>query len=147
MEGNDIAPFITSKIACMFENLLVSIPENDEQRGLFKRKRPPLTIEEEVRRWRANELPLKSLIHITTRLEIGVEVYTYLDYRYHDAIEHWIARKGAIVNVFHYESVLDLAEDFKYNRDVRTLYTPFEKDAMILGLRATVVQSDKTWGF
>jgi hypothetical protein len=147
MEGNDIAPFITSKVACMLENLLVTIPSNDEQRGLFKRKRPPLTIEDEVKRWRANELPIKSLIHITTRLEIGVEVYTYLDHRYHDSIEHWLARKGASVNVFHYENVLDLAEDFKYNRDVRTLYTPFEKDALILGLRATVAQPDKTWGF
>jgi len=146
MEGNDIAPFMTSKVACMFEGLLVTIPDKQPNRSVFRKQRP-LTPEEEVRRWKANELPLKSLIHLTTKLDVGVEVYTYLDYEYHDAIEHWIARKGAVANVYHYESIVDLAEDFKYNRDVRALYTPVEKDAFILGPRSTVVQPDKTWGF
>jgi hypothetical protein len=146
VQGNDIAPFITSKVACMFEGLIANVPAPEEDKGLFKRKKKLLTIEEEVRRWKANELPLKSLIHLTTKLEVGVEVYTYFSYEYHDAIEYWLSRKGAIANVYHYEDVLDLAEDFKYNRDVRTFYTPIEKDAFILGIRATVVQSDKTWG-
>lgn len=147
MEKNDIAPFITHKVACMFEGLIVDIPDFDDDKGLFRRRKRPVTIEDEVRRWRTNELPLKSLIHLTTKLEVGVEVYTYLDSEYHDAIEHWIARKGAVANVFHYYDVLDLAEDFKYNRDVRVVYTPSEKDALVLGVRATVAQPDKTWGF
>jgi hypothetical protein len=146
MQNNDIGPFITNKIACMFEGLIITIPD-EEDRGLFRRKRPPRTAEEEVRRWKVNELPLKSLIHLTTKLEVGVEVYTYLDYEYVDHIERWISRKGAVATVYHYEGVDDLAEDFKYNRDIRVLYTPNEDDAALLGIRATVVQPDKTWGF
>jgi hypothetical protein len=146
MEGNDIAPFITSKVACMFEGLIANIPDPDEDRGLFRRKKRVLTIEEEARRWKANELPLKSLIHLTTKLEVGVEVYTYLSDDYHEPIEHWLSRKGAVANVYHYDDILHLAEDFKFNRDIRTFYTPIEKDAFILGVRATVVQPDKTWG-
>lgn len=146
MEGNDIAPFLTRKVACMFEGLIATIPDQEEDRSLFRRKRRVLTIDDEVRRWRVNELPLKSLIHLTTKLEVGVEVYSYLSSDYTDAIEHWLSRKGAVANVYHYENLAILAEDFKYNRDVRTLYTPHEQDAFVLGLRATVAHADKTWG-
>lgn len=147
MQGNDIGPFTTSKIACMFEGLLATLPTEEQRRGFLRRRSgKPLTIEDEVRRWRANDLPLKSLLHLTNRLEVGVEVYTFMDYDYVEHIEHWLARKGANVVVYNYLDIEELAEDFKYNRDVRIFYTPNEEDAAIIGVRATVAQSDKTWG-
>lgn len=147
MQGNDIGPFTTSKIACMFEGLIATIP-TEEQRRKFLRLRPgkPVTLEDEVRRWKANDLPLKSLLHLTNRLEVSVEVYTYLDYDYVEHIEHWLARKGANVIVYNWLNAEELAEDFKYNRDVRVLYTPHEDDAAIIGIRATVAHPDQTWG-
>jgi hypothetical protein len=42
---------------------------------------------------------------------------------------------------------MHLHEDFKYNRDVQVLFTASEEDARILGIRSTVVPTDKTFGF
>ncbi len=153
MEGNDIGITIHEHIACMFEGLIMTPQEEpvEKQRRLFKRKELELDEDEYVtrtiRRWRVNEMPMKSLIHLTTKLGVGVEVYTFMDHVFVPHIEHWLARKGAVANVYPYENVFDLRDDFKYNRDVRVLFTPDEDDAAILGIRATVAHPDTTFGF
>ncbi len=159
MEKNDIAPFYTNTIACWFEGLLMTPrfePEKEKKRKLFSFRKEeedqPLTeeryIQAAVRSWQPNELPLKSVIHLTNQLSIGVDVYTYLDPIFHEAIEGWLARKGAHVNVYHYDDVDHLWSDLKYNRDVHTLFTPYEEDARKIGWhRVTVVNPDGTFGF
>lgn len=161
MEGNDIGVTVHKHIACHFEGLLMTPlaePEVVEEKGFFSKFRkkdqgPKIVdddsyVQREMRRWRANELPLKSVIHMTTKLGIGVEVYTYYDPAWHEIIEHWLARKGASVQVYHYDDITHLAEDLRYNRDVHTYFTPYEQDALILGFhRATVVRPDGTFGF
>ena len=79
---------------------------------------------------------------------LGVEVYTYYDESMVPVIESWLSRKGIDTTVYAYRSVRELLDDFKYNRDVHTLYTPYEDDAKIVGWhRATVVLPDGTFGF
>jgi hypothetical protein len=137
----------------MFEGLLMNRLElAPEKKGFFRRKtEDDLTEEEFVKRetrlWRPNDMPVKSIIHMTTKLGIGVEVYTYLDPILVPAVEHWLARKGADVQVYAYYDVQDLYEDFKLNRDVHTLFTPSEEDAKVLGMRATVVLPSGKFGF
>ena len=48
--------------------------------------------------------------------------------------------------MYPYEDLEMLRDDFKYNRDVHTLFTPYEDDAAMLGMRATVVLPDGTFG-
>ena len=48
--------------------------------------------------------------------------------------------------VYAYNDLNDLRDDFKYNRDVHTLFTPYEDDAAMLGFRATVTKPDGTFG-
>jgi len=48
--------------------------------------------------------------------------------------------------VYSYDNLNDLRDDFKYNRDVHTLFTPYEDDAAMLGMRATVTRPDGTFG-
>lgn len=139
----------------MFEHLIMEpAPEPEEKKGLFgfRRKREEELSEAEwvkrqMRRWKPNDLPLKSVIHLTTKLGIGVEVYTYMDPLFAPYIESWLARKGAVCQVYAYDDVNDLKQDFKYNRDVHTLFTPSEEDAAILGMRTTVVNPEGTFGF
>jgi len=158
MEDNDIGVTVHQHIACHFEGLLMTVqpvPEETIKRHWWHR---PPKIEEPVvddgwvtaiaRRWRPNELPLKSVIHMTTKLGVGVEVYTYYDPIFVPVIEHWLARKGAHVNVHSYDGPEHLIEDLKYNRDVHTYFTPYENDAALIGWhRATVVLPDGTFGF
>ena len=159
MEGNDIGVTVHKHIACHFEGLIMTPlaePEPVEEKTRFWQRKPkdmPIIdpdsfVQREMRRWRPNELPLKSVIHMTTKLGIGVEVYPYYDPAWHEVIEHWLARKGANVQVYHYDDITHLAEDLRYNRDVHTYFTPYENDAAILGWhRATVVRPDGTFGF
>jgi hypothetical protein len=135
----------------MFEGLLMHRLEvDDKPRGFFRKKQEELTEEEyiarEVRLWKANELPLKSVIHMVTKLGIGVEVYTYLDPILVPSVESWLARKGADVQVWSYFDINEMYDDFKYNRDVHTFFTTSEDDARRLGIRATVVLPDGTFG-
>jgi hypothetical protein len=152
MEKGDIAPTVHQHVACMFEGLLVQDPKPQliEEKHRWWRKPENVTeipeIEQIARMWKPNELPMKSVIHMINQLGIGVEVYTYLDQEFHEAIEHWLARKGAAVSVYHYLNISDLFDDFKYNRDVHTLFTPFQEDALLLGMRATCVRPDGTFG-
>ena len=151
MEGNDIAPTVHRRIACWFEGLLVDEPAPIEESkgGLFRRKQV-LTDEEYhkhvIKRWRAHEMPVKSVGHLVNQLGIGVDVYTYME-DFREDIEHWLARKGISVVVYSFYDIEELVDDFKYNRDVHTLFTPYQEDAFRLGPRATVVNSDGTFGF
>ena len=36
-------------------------------------------VKQEVRRWRVNEMPLKSVHHMVNQLDLGVEIYTYYE--------------------------------------------------------------------
>lgn len=136
----------------MFEGLLVQEPRPAliEEKHRWWRKPETVTeipaIDQIARLWKVNEMPMKSVIHMINQMGIGVEVYTYLDQEFHEAIEHWLARKGASVSVYHYIDVRDLLDDFKFNRDVHTLFTPFQDDAAIIGMRATVVNPNGTFG-
>lgn len=153
MQGNDIAPTTHKHVACWFEDLLVQRAEElPQKKRLFDfrkytQKDDPDWIKAEVRKWSPNDLPIKSVYHMVNQLDIGVEVYTYLDSELVDAIEHYLARKGISVQVYSYFDIVDLDESFRYNRDVHTLFTPYEEDARTLGFRATVVRPDGTFGF
>lgn len=149
MQGNDIAPTTHKHIACWFEDLLMFVKDEPEKRRLFRRDKPLSEsewVQAEVRKWVVNDMPLKSVYHMVNQLGLGVEVYTYLEPELADAAEHWLARKGISVTVYPYEDIESLRDDFKYNRDVHTLFTPYEEDAAMLGMRATVVRSDGTFG-
>lgn len=153
MEKGDIGVSVHKHVACMFEGLLMRRLEvAPEKRGLLSRfkKEEDLTEEEYIKRetrlWRPNEMPIKSVNHMINKMGIGVEVYTFLDPLYTDAIEHWLARKGADVQVYAYYDLNDLYEDFKLNRDVHTFFTTSEEDAKLLGMRSTVVLPDGTFG-
>jgi hypothetical protein len=157
MEGNDIGVTLHNHVACMFEGLLMQADPDpvteEETRWWQRRKKEAAPISEDeyvrhiVRKWRPNEMPLKSVIHMVNQLGIGVEVYTFLDPVFLPEIEHWLARKGVAIRAYAYDGIYDLQQDFKYNRDVHTFFTPNEDDAAILGMRATVVLPDGTFGF
>ena len=149
MENGDIAPTTHKHIACWFEDLLMHRQEEPQKRRLFRREKEQEEdewIRQEVRRWKVNEMPLKSVYHMVNQLDLGVEVYTYMEPELTEAAEHWLARKGISVTVYSYDDFDMLRDDFKYNRDVHTLFTPYEDDAAMLGFRATVVRSDGTFG-
>lgn len=149
MEKGDIAPTTHKHIACWFEDLLITRQEEPAKRRFFSRDKPPSEeewVKREVRLWKINEMPLKSVYHMVNQLNLGVEVYTYFEDELVDAVEHWLARKGISVSVYAYMDFDTLRDDFKYNRDVHTLFTPYEDDAAMLGFRATVVRPDGTFG-
>lgn len=152
MEGNDISPTIQRHIACMFEGLLIQQTEEQqpERKHWWSKEPEPVTddqyIAHVVRTWKPNEMPLKSVSHMVNQLHMGVELYTYLDWEFLDPIERWMQRKGVAINAYHYDDIHQLREDFRYNRDVHTFFTPFENDAAVLGIRATVVRPDGTFG-
>ena len=149
MEKGDIAAFDRSRIACWFEGLLVEVHDPPERKRLFRRERE-LTEDEwirsQMRKWKTNDLPMKSLWHMVNKLDMAVEVYTYLDYELAPTIEHYLARKGISVTVYPYDDLNMLIDDFRINREIHTLFTPFEEDASLLGMRATVVTSDGAFG-
>ena len=149
MERGDIGPTIHKHIACWFEDLIIVRVEEPEKRRFFRREKELSEdewVKAEVRKWRANEMPIKSLYHMVNQLDLGVEVYTYFEDDLVPAIEHYLARKGIAVSVYSYDNLEDLRDDFRLNRDVHTLFTPYEDDAAILGMRATVTLPDGTFG-
>lgn len=152
MEKNDIGFTVHRHVACMFEGLLMhKLPVVAPKKGLFRRREEEELTEEEyiqreTRLWRVNDLPMKSVIHMTKQLNIGVEVYTFMDPIFVDPIERWLSRKGADVTVYAYYDIEDLRQDFRLNRDVHTFFTTSEEDAAVLGIRATVVLPDGTFG-
>lgn len=151
MEGNDIGDFITATAAVMFEGLAYTDAPDTKvpsKKKWFQRAvADDVVVDNTIRNWKPREMPLKSLLHMVNFLHVNVDVYTYYDSSYIEPIEHWLARKGASVQVFSYEDLEALVDDFKYNRDVHTLYTPFEDDARVLGPRCSVMAPDARWGF
>jgi hypothetical protein len=153
MEKGDIGITLHKYVACMFEGLLCTVVDDAEvpkRRRLFGRDAPAVKDKDMakiVRSWQPNEMPIKSVIHLTKQLGIGVEVYTYYPEDFIDPIERWLGRKGISVTVHSYDDVMHLMEDFKFNRDVQVLFTASERDAQLLGMRSTVVSPDHTFGF
>lgn len=154
MQGNDIgADQVRGHVAVMFEGLLMSAddtPVAQPKRKWLRKQDEELDddefIKRVVRRWKVNEFPMKSAIHIADQFKLGVDVYTFLDAEFVPHIENWLFRKGLSAIVFAYFDLDELREDFKYNRDVKTLYTASQEDAWTLGLRASVAQPDRTFG-
>jgi len=147
LEGNDIGVEYHIRLACKFEGLLMT-PEvaAPQKKSLFRKQTSDRSISKEMKGWKVNEMPLKSLIHITNNLKTAVEVVTFMGEEYEDLIEHWLAKKGASVTALSYASAFDFREDFKYDREIQTFFTASEEDARIVGIRSTVVPPDHTWG-
>jgi hypothetical protein len=92
-----------------------------------------------------SELPLKSLADSVNRRGIGTIVYTFMPPEAIDAIEHWLIRKGISTPVESYTDIEALADDLRYNRSVRVIYVPTQEEQAILGIRATVLGSERAW--
>lgn len=156
MEKGDIGVSIHSRIACWFEGLVVTVEQEPvKQQGLLSRifkKDDDVEADDWVKRtmslWRINEMPLRSLIHLRNQLGIAVDVYTYYDDFMVEHIESYLARKGADCQVYSYNRLEDLVDDMRYNREVHTLFTPYEEDAKAVGWhRATVVNPEGRFGY
>lgn len=145
MQGNDISAFVEARQGTMFEGVLANPPVTLKSRfkdALASRsddweKRLPL--------WTPSTLPLKSLSDCVNRLGIATDVYTFLGPEAVDPIEKWLIRKGISVPVYWYPDVADLAFDLTFNRSIRVVYTASHDDAMVLGMRATVVSPERAW--
>ncbi len=126
MEGNDIGLTVQKHVACMFEGLLCTVASEEEipkKRKLWGRDTPIVKdkdMSKIVRSWRPNEMPLKSVLHLTKQLGIGVEVYTYYPEDFVEPIERWLGRKGISVVVHSYDDIMHLHEDFKYKKTSST---------------------------
>ena len=110
MEGNDIAPTTHKHIACWFEDLIITRMEEPVKRRFFQREKEVSEeewVKAEVRKWEVNEMPLKSLHHMVNHLNLGVEVYTYMEDELAEAADHWLARKGISVAVYAYNDLND----------------------------------------
>jgi len=154
VEGNDIGVTYVARYAVRFEGLLMSLKEPDDDgpkdgfiRRLRKKTGPAATPLKASSMWVPNVMPMKSLLDFTTRLHLQVEVVTYMGEWLEDEIERWLARKGAFVQVYSYDSVLDWAEDLRRNPEIRAYYTPDEEERDIIGWQhCTVVRPSQTWG-
>jgi hypothetical protein len=142
MEGNDLLNYDTRGFGIVFEGLLASPPERT-LRSVFRSQVP--NWERDIHRWKANELPLKSLIDTSSRLGIGCEVYTFLSEDAVDPIERWLSRKGVSVPAFYYEDATYLEYDLRFNRSIRTILVPTDELAQIIGIRARVTPTDRGW--
>lgn len=138
MENGDIAAFDRPQRACMFEGLLAQPPTSRFLR--FKRSQT-----DNLNGWKANELPLKSLIDNTNRLGVHTLVFTFLGEPYEELIYRWLLNKGVSCTVLAYDDIPDALEDFKYNRSLQTILVPDQDLAHMIGIRAKVVSSDKAW--
>lgn len=154
MEKGDIGVTMHARVACWFENLLVNVHEKPEPGKLSRFFKKDVKKDSDdwardiVRSWSVNEQPMRSIIHLREQLGINVDVYTYYDEWMVEHIEHYLARKGAHAQVWSYPNVEELKDDLKYNREVHTLFTPYEEDARIIGWqRATVVNTEGKFGF
>jgi hypothetical protein len=139
MQGNDIAVTADIGQGVIFEGLLATPP----QKRFFKRQDDDWN--KELRKWKANELPLKALIDTADRLGVDTEVYHFLGDDATAAVDTWLVRKGISLPVYGYSSVEELAYDLRFKRSVRTIYVPTQEQAQVIGIRATVVDSQKAW--
>jgi hypothetical protein len=129
----------------MFEGHIVKdIDTPEPERGFLKSLRRP---QPASRRWTINEMPMKALIHLTTKLATRVDVFTFKGEEHVDAIERFLSRRGAAVTVHPAYDIMDLAEIVKFDRDIHAFYTTSQEYAEYIGMRATVVSPDGPWGF
>lgn len=140
MEGGDIAAFSRPERACIFEGLLASPPQ--KFRMLFKRA-PEDT--PSLKGWRANEMPLKSLVDSTNRLGVHTLVFTLMGASFEDEIYRWLIKKGVTCTVFAYDSLEEAIDDFKYNRGLHTIMVADQEMAFNIGIRAKVVSTEHAW--
>ena len=139
MQGNDINNFQDIGQGVIFEGLLASPP--DKKIKVFRRDY--VATEKGIQNWKVNDLPLKALIDTSDRLGVNTEVYTFLPFS--SAIETWLFRKGISLPVIHYRNIEELAYDLRYKRSIRTILVPTQEQAIIIGIRATVVDPKKAW--
>lgn len=155
MYKGDIAPFESGPhVAVMFEGVLMR-SENVElptaKKSLWDKIVGRSNDVEAVtttvtKTWRANEWPIKSVVHMMEQWGMGVEVWTYLPQEYQEDIEHWLARKGARVLVRCFDSFEDLYDELRLDRSIHTFFTSSKDDAYRIGPRATLVSPDHTIG-
>lgn len=144
MQGNDISSYAPLAQALVFENLLAS-PPTGAKLLLEKVQRGRNNWDGVFRLWEAHTLPLKALSDSINRLGLGTDVYTFLHEDAADAIDRWLTRKGISTPVYYYPTPELLEYDLRFQRAIKSIYTADEETAKILGIRATVVSSDKAW--
>lgn len=144
MEAGDIG--VSSRIgqACVFEGVLASPPIGV---ALIKEKYHIRrgSWDDALKLWTPNELPLKSLIDSSERMGIATDIITFLDADATEPMYRWLVRKGIHLAVVHYDTPELYAEDLKFNRGIKVVYTPNKEIAYTLGMRATVVSPKSAW--
>jgi hypothetical protein len=152
MEGNDIGVTYVARYAVRFEGLLMHEklePEGEKPPSRWKRKREkaPTSVARESKKWRVNDMPMKSLLDFTTRMHQQVTVVTYMGEWFEEEIESWLARKGAQVEVISYEDAWEWAEDLRRNPEIKGYYTHDAEERDVLGWQhVTLVRPSQTWG-
>lgn len=141
MERGDIATYVAPERACLFEGLIAEPPTKLHR--LLNLVDKDAT--DDLKRWKANEMPLKSLIDSTNRLGIHTQVFTLLGPFMEEPIYHWLLRKGVSCSVYGYTNINDALDDFKYNRGLNTIYVPTTELAHTIGIRAKVVSPSTSW--
>ena len=145
MDGNDISAFTTSRQAVVWEGLLAT--PKPGRYAEFQRSRCLKSERWDVwlSLWVPRELPLKSMIDQHNRLGIATDVYTFTHWGVVDAIEDWLARKGASCRVFFYTDTTELLGDLRFNRSIKRVLTADQDTAADIGIRAMCTTPDKAW--
>lgn len=144
MQGNDISAYSSLAQAVVFEGLLASPPEGPKS-VLENIQRKRGNWEGVLRMWTPHEMPLKALSDSVNRLGLGTDVYTFLHEDAVSVIDNWLVRKGISTPVYYYPSVEMLEYDLRFQRAIRTIYVTNEEHAKVLGIRSTVLQTNKAW--
>lgn len=144
MQGNDISSYAPLAQALVFEGLLASPPEGTKT-VLENIQRRRGNWEGALRLWTPHELPLKALSDSVNRLGLGTDIYTFLHEDAVPVIDNWLVRKGISTPVYYYPSVELLEYDLRFQRAIRTIYVTNEEHAQVLGIRATVLQTNTAW--
>jgi hypothetical protein len=154
MEGNDLAPHVVDRWGVMFEGVLMreeyeepSMTKRWWRRTVKKESDADMAIDTLVHGWKPNDLPVKSLSHLVNKLGVRVDVYTFMPETMVEYVEKWLQRKGILVTVYSYYDLEELAEDFKYSRDISRFYTADRRIADRLGIRATLILPEQQFGF
>lgn len=144
MEGNDLAEFAPLQQGVIFEGVLANPPEGLKswRTRIAQRTGDWKTV---INAMTPSELPLKSLADSVNRRGIGTIVYTFMPPDAIDAIERWLIRKGISTPVESYTDIEALADDLRYNRSVRVIYVPTQEEQAVIGIRATVLGSERAW--
>jgi hypothetical protein len=140
MERGDIAIYERPERACLFEGLIAS----PTKRRVFKfRPNDDITT---LKGWVAHELPLKTLIDQTNRLDITTAVFTTLGTHMEDDVYRWLTRRGVSCPVYAFDSLAEAVEAYRYNFSFHTIYVPTTELAQMFGIRATAVDPLTSWG-